>query len=113
MSSIEDLARERLSLLAQIEALEDRKKEIDAQLVDAVEVGGTVEIDGAPMFRVQQKKDFRLDLAEKILPAEVITAATVTVEQVDKSKVKAYAEALGLLDGCLKVSEPFVTAVRR
>ena len=113
MSSIEDLARERLSLLAQIEALEDRKKEIDAQLVDAVEVGGTVEIDGAPMFRVQQKKDFRLDLAEKILPAEVITAATVTVEQVDKSKVKAYAEALGLLDGCLKVSEPFVAAVRR
>ncbi|MBK8168279.1 MAG: hypothetical protein IPK64_20210 [bacterium] len=28
-------------------------------------------------IRVTQKKDFRLDLAEKILPAEVITAATV------------------------------------
>ena len=113
MSSIEDLARERLSLLAQIEALEDRKKEIDAQLVDAVEVGGTVEIDGAPMFRVTQKKDFRLDLAEKILPAAVVTAATVTVEQVDKAKLKAYAEAMGLLPDCQKVSEPFVAAVRR
>ena len=43
----------------------------------------------------------------------MITAATVTVEQVDKAKVKAYAEALGLLNGCLRVSEPFVTAVRR
>jgi hypothetical protein len=93
--------------------LDLRIKEQKAILIDAVEVGGTVEIDGAPMFRVAQKKDFRLDLAEKVLPAEVITASTVTVEQVDKAKVKHFAEALGLLDGCLKVSEPFVAAVRR
>ena len=81
-ANVEQAAKELLRLQAELEALE------------------------------AQKKDFRLDLAEKILPAEVITAATVTVEQVDKAKVKAYAEALGLLDGCLRVSEPFVTAVR-
>ena len=111
--NVEQAARELLRLQAELEALEARIKEQKAILIDAVEVGGTVEIDGAPMFRVTQKKDFRLDLAEKVLPAEVITAATVTVEQVDKSKVKAYAEALGLLGECQKVSEPFVTAVRR
>jgi hypothetical protein len=111
--NVEQAAKELLRLQAELEALEARIKEQKAILIDAVEVGGTVEIDGAPMFRVQQKKDFRLDLAEQVLPAEVITAATVTVEQVDKAKVKAYAEALGLLDGCLKVSEPFVAAVRR
>jgi len=112
-ANIEQAARDLLRLQAELEDLEARIKEKKAILIDAVEVGGTVEIDGAPMFRVQQKRDFRVDLAEKVLPAEVITAATVTVEQVDKSKVKAYAEALGLLDSCLKVSEPFVTAVRR
>ena len=111
--NVEQAAKELLRLQAELEALEARIKEQKAILIDAVEVGGTVEIDGAPMFRVTQKKDFRLDLAEKILPAEVITAATVTVEQVDKAKVKAYAEALGLLEACQKVSEPFVAAVRR
>ena len=78
--NVEQAARELLRLQAELEDLEARIKEQKAILVDAVEVGGTVEIDGAPMFRVQQKKDFRLDLAEKILPAEVITAATVTVD---------------------------------
>ncbi len=113
MSSIEDLARERLALLAQIEDLEQRKKQIDAAIIDAIEVGGLVDLDGEPVLRVQQKRDFRVDLAEKVLPAAVITACTVTVEQIDKAKLKSYAEAMGLLDGCLRVSEPFVAAVRR
>lgn len=113
MSSIEDLARERLSLLAQIEELEHRRKEIDAHLVDAIEVGGHIDLDGEPVFRVQQKRDFRVDLAEKVLPAEVIAAATTTVEQVDRARLKAYAEAMGVIDDCLKVSTPFVSAVRR
>ena len=81
--NVEQAARELLRLQAELEDLEARIKEQKAILVDAVEVGGTVEIDGAPMFRVTQKKDFRLDLAEKILPAEVITAATVN--QPDKA----------------------------
>jgi hypothetical protein len=112
-ANVEQAAKELLRLQAQLEDLEAKIKEQKAILVDAVEVGGTVEIDGAPTFRVTQKRDFRVDLAEQVLPAAVVTAATVTVEQVDKAKLKAYAGALGLLDGCLKVSEPFVTAVRR
>lgn len=113
MTSIEDLARERLAVEAQIEELEHRKKSIDAQLVDAVEVGGHVDLDGAPVFRVQQKRDFRVDLAEKVLPAAVVAASTVTVEQVDRARLKAYAEAMGVLEQCVKVSVPFVAAVRR
>ena len=112
-SNIEVLARERLALLAQIEDLEQRKKQIDAALIDAIEVGGLVDLDGEPVLRVQQKRDFRVDLAEKVLPAEVITACTVTVEQVDKAKLKSYAEAMGVIDACLKTSVPFVSAVKR
>ena len=95
--NVEQAAKELLRLQAELEALEARIKEQKAILIDAVEVGGTVEIDGAPMFRVTQKKDFRLDLAEKVLPPEVITAATVTVEQ--RGFLTARREVRQLLDG--------------
>ena len=113
MSSIDNLARRRQALLAQREEIDAAIKEVDAQLIDAVEVGGSIDIDGQPAFRVQQKRDFRVDLAEKVLPAEVITACTVTVEQVDKAKLKSYAEAMGVIDACLKTSVPFVSAIKR
>lgn len=111
--SIDDLARRRMALLEQREAIEAEIKSVDAQLIDAIEVGGHIDLDGAAVFRVQQKRDFRVDLAEKVLPAEVIAAATTTVEQVDRARLKAYAEAMGVIDDCLKVSTPFVSAVRR
>jgi len=113
MSSIEDLARRRMALLEQREAVESEIKSIDAQLIDAVEVGGRIDLDGEPVLRVAQKRDFRVDLAEKVLPAAVVTACTVTVEQVDKAKLKSYAEAMGVIDACLKTSVPFVSAVKR
>jgi hypothetical protein len=111
--SIDVLARRRMALLEQREAIEAEIKSVDAQLIDAVEVGGHIDLDGEPVFRVQQKRDFRVDLAEKVLPAAVITACTVTVEQVDKAKLKSYAEAMGVIDACLKTSVPFVSAVKR
>ena len=46
MNNIEVLARQRLALLAQIEGLEQRKKQIDAALIDAIEVGGLIDLDG-------------------------------------------------------------------
>lgn len=113
MNDIEVLARQRLALLAQIEGLEQRKKQIDAALIDAIEVGGLIDLDGEPVLRVQQKRDFRVDLAEKVLPTAVITACTVTVEQVDKAKLKSYAEAMGVLEQCVKTSVPFVSVVKR
>ena len=60
MSSIEDLARRRMALLEQREAVESEIKNIDAQLIDAVEVGGHIDLDGEPVLRVAQKRDFRV-----------------------------------------------------
>ena len=43
--TIDTLARRRLALLAQREDIDAEIKNIDAQLIDAVEVGGHVDID--------------------------------------------------------------------
>ena len=108
--NVEQAAKELLRLQAELEALEARIKEQKAILIDAVEVGGTVEIDGAPMFRVTQKKDFRLDLAEKILPAEVITAATV--ETVDPKVLQSMLPPV-IREACMTDGKIFVTKAGR
>ena len=62
------------------------------------------------MFRVQQKKDFRLDLAEKILPAEVITAATV--ETVDPKVLQSMLPPV-IREACMTDGKIFVTKAGR
>lgn len=46
--TIDTLARRRLALLAQREDIDAEIKNIDAQLIDAVEVGGHIDLDGQP-----------------------------------------------------------------
>lgn len=61
--TIDTLARRRIALLAQREDIDAEIKNIDAQLIDAVEVGGHVDIDGQPVWRVQQRRTFSVDLS--------------------------------------------------
>jgi len=108
--NIEVLARRRLALVEQKESLEASIADIDTQLVDAIEVGGTVDLDGAPVFRVQRKRTFSLELARDVLPADLIKAAeTVTVDQAALKRMIPPA----LLPACMKPGAVYVAKAGR
>lgn len=87
MNNIEVLARQRIELVAQADAIKDRIAAIDELIVDAIEVGGHVDLDGQPVWRVQQRRTFSLDKARELAPPEVIAAATV--ETVDAKALQS------------------------
>ena len=110
MNDIETLARRRLALVEQKDSLTEAIAAIDAQLVDAIEVGGSVDLDGQPVFRVQRKRTFSLDLAREVLPADLIKAAeTVTVDQAALKRMIPPA----LLDACMKPGAVYVAKAGR
>ncbi len=110
MNDIETLARRRLALVEQKESLEHKIADIDTQLVDAIEVGGTVEVGGEAVYRVMRKRTFSLDLAREVLPAELIEAAqTVTVDQAALRRMVPPA----LLDACMKPGAVYVAKAGR
>ena len=110
MNNIEVLARRRLALVEQKDSLTEAIADIDAQLVDAIEVGGSVDLDGAPVFRVAQKRTFSLELAREVLPPEVIKSAeTVTVDQAALKRMIPPA----LLDACMKPGAVYVAKAGR
>lgn len=110
MNDIETLARRRLALVEQKDSLTEAIAAIDAQLVDAIEVGGSVDLDGQPVFRVQRKRTFSLDLAREVLPADLIKAAeTVTVDQATLKRMIPPA----LLDACMKPGAVYVAKAGR
>ena len=110
MNNIEVLARRRLALVEQKDSLTEAIAAIDAQLVDAVEVGGSVDLDGQPVFRVQRKRTFSLELARDVLPADLIKAAeTVTVDQAALKRMIPPA----LLDACMKPGAVYVAKAGR
>ena len=113
--TLETLARQRMALKAQAEDIAARIAQIDALIVDAVEVGGRIDIDGQPAFRVQQRAPFDVDRACQVLPAEVVAACTETVteQRVDRRRLEALAEGLGLRGQCVKPGRPFVAEVTR
>ena len=105
MNDIETLARRRLALVEQKDSLTEAIAAIDAQLVDAIEVGGSVDLDGQPVLRVTQKRTFSLELARDVLPADLIKAAeTVTVDQAALKRMIPPA----LLSACMKPGKVYV-----
>lgn len=110
MNDIETLARRRLALVEQKDSLTEAIAAIDAQLVDAIEVGGSVDLDGQPVLRVTQKRTFSLELARDVLPADLIKAAeTVTVDQAALKRMIPPA----LLDACMKPGAVYVVKAGR
>ena len=91
--NIEVLARQRLALKEQQESIAEKIAQIDALLVDAIEVGGSIDLDGHPVLRVQQKRTFSPDLARDLVPADLIEAATVPT--LDAKEVADAAAAVG------------------
>lgn len=110
MNDMETLARRRVELVAQIESIKEEIAKIDTQILDAIEVGGHIDIGGEPVWRVQQQRSFNLDKALTLVPDEVKTAATVT--QIDKKLLQSLMPPL-LRDACLQPGKIFVTKAGR
>lgn len=111
---VEELAKELLHLRAQEVDLKSEIARVQAALVDAVEVGGRIDINGETVFRVSQRAPFDLEVAVSVLPADIVAACTETVteQRVDKKRLEALATGLGLRDACLKPGAPFIASAR-
>ena len=113
--NVEVLTARLVDLDAQIEELQAQREDTVAALTDAVEVGGRLAIGDTTYYRVQQNKPFDVKKARKVLPPEIValcvTVETVEQEVVDKDRLRALAEGLGLLDQCVNPSKVFVNKV--
>jgi hypothetical protein len=109
--NIEVLARQRVELKAQADAIADRIAAIDAQIIDAVEVGGVVTIGDQPAWKVQQRRTFDLEMARSLVPESLIDAATVTTTTVD-AKVLQTLIAPAIRDACMKAGKTFVVVAK-
>jgi hypothetical protein len=107
--AIEVLARRRLALVEQRESIDAAIDAIDAQLIDAIEVGGAVVVGDQPVFRVQQRRTFDLNAAMQVVPPELIEAARVTI--VDAKALKSMMPP-ALVEACSVAGRPFVSAVK-
>ncbi len=104
---IEVLARRRLALAEQKETIEQAIAAVDARLIDAVEVGGHIDIDDQAVFKVSQRRgNFDAAKAREVVPAELIEAATVPTLD-----AKALQKLLppALVDACRKPGSIFVS----
>ncbi len=114
MTDISAVVRRRIHLAAQRDELAEEIRALDAQIIDWYGVGSSVEVDGQAVYRVQQARKFNLDLARKVLPAEVIAMCTTTetVQAVDTDRLKALAKGLGLLRECEKPNAASLNTVK-
>lgn len=108
--NIEVLARRRLALLAQREEIDQAIAEVDARLLAACPVGERIEVDGQPVFRVQQRRTFDVEVAKRVVPAALIAAATVPT--VDAKALKALLPP-AVLDACMVEGAVFVARAGR
>ena len=91
MNDLTTDARRRLALLAQREDIDAAIADIDARILAACQVGDHIDIDDETVFRVQQRRTFDLDQAQRVVPAQLIQAATVPT--VDAKVLKSLHEA--------------------
>ena len=109
--SLEALARERLAIMAQVEELEDRKKQIDATMMTMLDPGQVVEIDGAPVWRLQRgNRTFNEAKARGILTAEMVAAITVAETKVSSKQAKQVLPP-ALYDACTVEGNPSIRGV--
>lgn len=107
--NIEVLARQRLALLEEREAIDEKLAAIDADIIDAVEVGGAVDLDGQVVFRVQTKRTFSTVRAKELVSEEVLAAATVPTLD---TKLLRQLLPPALTDACMVEGRPFVAKAR-
>jgi len=110
VNDVQTDARRRLALLAQREEIDQALAEVDARLLAACPVGERIEVDGQPVFRVQQRRTFDVEVAKRVVPAALIAAATVPT--VDAKALKALLPP-AVLDACMVEGAVFVARAGR
>lgn len=110
--SLEALARERLAIMAQVEELEDRKKQIDATMMTMLDPGQVVEIDGAPVWRLQRgNHTFNVTKAREVLTEDMVAAITVTETKVSGAQAKQLLPP-ALYQACTVEGKPSIRGVK-
>ena len=87
------------------EALYDKK----AQLLEALDVGDTIDLDGEPAYRVMSTRKFDETKARDLLPAHVIDQATE--EKLSARLVRAMIPPV-LYDAVTTEGTPYIKSVR-
>jgi len=109
-TNVAGIATRLLDLEARRADLDTQIADLRAQLVNAVEVGGTVAIGDIDVYKVAPgKRTFKEAKARAALPSAVIDA--ITVEKLDGTRLrKTFGE--GLWEACCDVGDPYLKAVR-
>ena len=109
--NLEVLARQRLELKAQADAIAEQIAAIDARIIDAVEIGGVVNVGDQPAWKVQQRRTFDLEIAKTLVPQQLLDAATVTTTTVDPKALQALIPP-AVRDACMKSGKTFVAVAK-
>lgn len=102
---VEAVAARRIALLAQREDIDHEISQCDALLIEAVAVGDTITVGDTPAFRVQRKRSFSVDVAKRVVPAQLLQAATVPT--LDVKALRALMPP-ALTDRCMVEGKAFV-----
>ncbi len=109
---IEALARVLVDLRERRDLLNAHIADIEAQLFDAVEVGGVIAIGDNDIFRVTQSHRFNEDVARANLPDEVLAQVTIPTETLDRHKLAKILPPETYERLCTKPSKPSLQVIR-
>lgn len=109
---LEDLAAKLADLQAQADSIAEAITETKAQILMIADVGDLLSVNGEPLYRVQAgSRRFAEAQARKVLPADIIDAATVTEPRLDSKRLRDLVPP-ALWDACCTVGAPAIRAVR-
>lgn len=109
---IEALAAQLVDLRERRDLLNAHIEDVEAQLFDAVEVGGIISVGDKDIFRVTQSHRFNENVARANLPAEILAAVTIPTETLDRTKLAAVLAPDAYERLCTKPSKPSIQVIR-
>jgi len=110
--NIEALAAQLVDLRERRDMLNAHIDDVEAQLFDAVEVGGIISVGGKDIFRVTQSHRYNEAVARENLPAEILAAVTIPTETLDRHKLAAILPPDTYERLCTKPTKPSIQVIR-
>ena len=109
---LEVLARRRLDLVEQREAITEAIARVDDELLRLLEPGEVAEVNGDAVWTVRRgARRFKAEKAREVLPAALIDAITVTEPTISMAKAKDVLPKVLYLE-CTVEGAPSIAAVR-
>lgn len=110
--NVEALAAQLVDLRERRDLINAHIEDVEAQLFDAVEVGGVIAVGDRDIFRVTQSHRYNEAVARENLPAEIVEAVTVTTEALDRHKLAKILPPETYERLCTKPSKPSIQVIR-